>query len=527
MKREHQERVSAVHTGNWNLLLFEEITFVNNVSEFSFLPSLFSWISENKVYQVDYTADENGYRPHLTIKSVPEAEQKPIVQQESVQSPAVAGDAIVIEIPLSDPIPVVQNDEKEEDILPDAIVLDIPVSDASSSAVESNSQETIIEVTPDTLIGSLFAGANSSQGKAEKTQTVADEVETIPAIASAPVVQQDNIQVKPQQVVVEEVKPDKLVVETPVQSSPLAVQQDKSQVQLSSQDEPSAVEQEKVVANEGIVIPYESDVYAQDDGYSTNDDVKPETSEIYSPPTLNFQHQQDPSDDEIYTDDAVIIDAAGDSFSSDSTQNDKGKDWGKPDSQDAASDFLNAMLQEYLNQFYGNSKQQVEIEENSRSKVVGDDLGESDSYYYNEDIPEKDVISAVVDHQRMSPEDNIEDEYVISLDDLYDYYQQLQVANQDRARSKVDDSIQDEGQTDEEMAAYRFLKELAESYDHQPYASKKQNSKFESDNQSHDYAIDESLMRQLYYQQWLKAQRAPQEEAMYYAIYPESAYYYR
>ena len=521
MKREHQERVSAVHTGNWNSLFFEEITFVNNVSEFSFLPSLFSWISENKVYQVDYTADENGYRPHLTIKSVPEAEQKPIVQQDSVQSSAVAGDAIIIEIPLRDPIPVVQSDEKEEDILPDAIVLDIPVSDASSSAVETNSQETIIEVTPDTIIGSLFAGANSSQGKAEKTQTVADEVETIP-VASAPVVQEDNIQVKPQQV---EVKPDKLVVaqelvvDAPVQSSPLSVQQDKSQVQLSSQDEPSAVEQEKVVANEGIVIPYESDVYAQDDGYSTNDDVKPETSEVYSPPTFNFQYQQDPSDDEIYTDDAVIIDAAGDSFSSDSTENDKGKDWGKADSQDAASDFLNAMLQEYLNQFYDNSKQQVEIEENSRSKV-GDDLGESDSYYYNEDIPEKDVISAVVDYQRMFPEDNIDDGYVISLDDLYDYYQQLQVANQDRARSKVDDSIQDEGQTDHEMAAYRFLKELAESYDHQPYSPKKQNSKFESDNQSYDYAIDESLMRQLYYQQWLKAQRAPQEEAMYYAIYP-------
>jgi hypothetical protein len=59
----------------------------------------------------------------------------------------------------------------------------------------------------------------------------------------------------------------------------------------------------------------------------------------------------------------------------------------------------------------------------------------------------------------------------------------------------------------------------------QLYTHKKENSKFESGD--HLYAIDETFLRELY-QLWLDAQQQPaQPEPMYYAIYPESAYYYR
>lgn len=460
-----------------------------------------------------------------------------MVQQDSAQVPALQNeevtpvketDAIIFEIPLRDePKPVVPSEE----VVEDAIFLEIPVGDKPSPIVG-----TPIEVQPGTLIGDLFALSDSqSQSETEKLlpNKIADEVAVKIPVASAPVVQQDDIQVKPQQVVAEEVKPDKLivaqeiVVEAPVQSDPVA-QPDKNQVQLSLQDEPSVLEQEKVVANDAYVIdiPYESDEYAQEDAYSQDDAAKPEfdPSEIFNPPIFNFQKET--ADDEIYTEDAVIIDAAGDPFSSDSTLESGNKDWGKAESQDAASDFLNAMLQEYLNQFYGNSNQQVEIEENSRSKI-GDDLRKSDPYYYSQEIPEEDDLSAVVDYQRMSPEDSSNDnEYVISLEDLYEYFQQLKTASEDRARSKVDDSIQDQDQINEELGA-RLIMDLAEKYNQQQNSPKKENSKFESDNQSYDYVIDESLMRELYYQQWLNAQQDAQQEAMYYAIYPESAYYYR
>jgi hypothetical protein len=67
--------------------------------------------------------------------------------------------------------------------------------------------------------------------------------------------------------------------------------------------------------------------------------------------------------------------------------------------------------------------------------------------------------------------------------------------------------------------------DLPENDGEQLITHKKENSKFESGD--HLYAIDETFLRELY-QLWLDAQQQPaQPEPMYYAIYPESAYYYR
>lgn len=466
-----------------------------------------------------------------------------VAQQDSVQVPALlnepmkeVGDAFVFEIPLFD---VAQQQDgfqnptlesEEEKVTPgveggfDAIILDIPDFDEPTPLVQKESQASLTS-QDDKMVAEEIVAPPSNPNK------IADKVAV--KVPDASVQEQDIVQIVPSKVT-EEVKPDQFVVVVAPAQSGVVGQQFNSQIQSFSQGEPSEAEQEKVGDGEGVVIlqlPSQSDVDGQEEGYSQDDTVNPEINmpDLYNiAPLFNFQ-PQGPADDEIYTDDAIIIDAAGDPFASDGAQADEDQDWGQAESQDQASEYLNAMLQEYLDQFYSNPKQKVDSKENHRSKFE-DDLIKSYNDYKQEKISRKesDDFSATSDYQRMLAALSSGEQQVVSYDDYQNFLRHLQIEEEDRPRSKVSDVItQDQGESNEELeGAFRVLMDLPENDgEQQLYTHKKENSKFESGDELH--VIDETFLRELYYQLWLDAQQPSQPEPMYYAIYPESAYYYR
>lgn len=478
-----------------------------------------------------------------------------VAQQDSVQVPALlnapmteAGDAFIFEIPLFDVAqqqdgfqnPILESEE--EKVTPgieggfDAIILDIPDFDEPTPIVPKESQASLTsqddKIVAEEIVAPPSKPVTLQTDSQSESNKVADKVAV--KVPDASVQEQDVVQIVPPKVT-EEVKPDQFVVVVAPAQSGLAGQQFNSQIQSFSQGEPSESEQEKVGDNEGVVIlqlPSNSDVDGQEEGYSQDDTANPDidTSDLYNiAPLFNFQ-SQGPTDDEIYTDDAIIIDAAGDPFASDGAQADEDQDWGQAESQDQASEYLNAMLQEYLNQFYSNPKQKVDSKENHQSKFE-DDLIKSYNDYKQEKISRKeDDFSATSDYQRMLEALSNGDQQVVSYEDYQNFLRHLQIEEEDRPRSKVSDVItQNQGESNEELeGAFRVLMDLPENDGEQQlvYTSKKENSKFESGDQL--YAIDEKFLRELYYQLWLDAQQqTAQPEPMYYAIYPESAYYYR
>ncbi|XP_057367804.1 uncharacterized protein LOC130688817 [Daphnia carinata] len=525
----------------------------------------YSWVNDDKIYQVDYTADENGYRPRLSIKSLSKSksELKPVVQKDTVvaQSPSqkkpegvqptkeVGVDAVVIEIPVAADVPV-QEDSAQGTSQAAAAVqkgsvqatsqADAPVQKDSVQAtpqadaavqkdgvkMQADQVKTDKEVVTHDVVAPGEPVAETSKaelpseiGKSKPSVViVADDVK-IPAV-SDPIVQQADSQDKVQ-TNTEEVKPDQLivaqelVVNVPAQ---LETQQDNSQSQAASLEAMKEVEPVQQVVNEDVAnIESIPDVEESAQGVIIQDvplsqhDAQEMILEI-DPSMFDVQPEENATKDEIYTDDAVIVDAAIDPLSLGVLDNIN--QWDQVQSQDEASSYLNAMLMEYANQMYGNAKPQAEIEEKPE---IQDEQPEP--FYYQDEVDD-----SALEYQRATVDDSNHDAYSISFDRLYNsFLHHLQVAKEYRARSKVDDDIDDQEEASQDLqSAFRLLVDVAEQFSQQLPIPEKEIAQIQSRSGSHDHSPADAILEELYYQKWLAEQ-----QPMYYIVYPETDDYYR
>ncbi|KZS12502.1 Uncharacterized protein APZ42_022623 [Daphnia magna] len=494
----------------------------------------YSWVNDDKIYQVDYTADENGYRPRLSIKSLskPESEVKPIVQQDNVVAqpeskkkdvqPAkevVGADAIVIEIPIAADS-VVQKDSVPVQATPPA------EADEVNADKEVVSHDVVAKAPAEPVAVQETSKAElpSETGKSKPSDVVADETDVKIPVVSDPIVPQAHSQDK-LETNAEEVNPDQLivaqeiVVNVPAQPE---TDQDNSQSQPASLEGMTEVKPVQQVVDEDVAdISSILDVQESALG-DNNQDVPPSQNDAQEmifeidPSMFDVQSDENQTKDEIYTDDAVIVDAAIDPMSLGVLDNID--QWDQVHSQDEASSYLNAMIMDYANKMYGNSKPQAEIEEISRPEIR-DQVHQPEPFYYQDENDD-----SALEYQRATVDDSNHDVYSISFDQLYNsFLHHLQVAKEYRARSKVDDDIEDQEEASRDLqSAFRLLVDVAETFSQQLPIPEKEMTNIESRSGSYDNSPEDSILEELYYQKWLTEQ-----QPTYYLVYPETDDYYR
>ncbi|KAI9562803.1 hypothetical protein GHT06_010258 [Daphnia sinensis] len=482
----------------------------------------YSWVNDDKVYHVDYTADENGYRPRLTIKSLSksDSEWKPVVQKDTVVAqpasqkisedvqPEKGVDAVVIEVPVAADS-VVQKDS--------APVQPTSQADQVKTDKEVATHDVVVKAPAEPVQETSKAELPSETGKSKPSEVVADDAK-IPVVSDAivqPADSQDKLQSN-----AEEVKPDQLivaqelVVNVPVESENV---ENNSQSQATPLEPLTEVEPaQQVVGDDTANVAPILDVEESDQGDSNRDvplsqnDAQEMILEI-DPSMFDVQPEENQTKDEIYTDDAVIVDAAIDPMSLGILDNID--QWDQVQSQDEASSYLNAMLMDYANQMYGNSKPQAE--ENIQPEIQ-DEVRQPEPFYYQDESDD-----SASEYQR---DDSNHDVYSISFDRLYNsFLHHLQVAKEYRARSKVDDDVEDQEEASQDLqSAFRLLVDVAEAFSQQLPIPEKEMAKIEARSGPYDNSPEDAILEELYYQKWLAEQ-----QPMYYLVYPEADDYYR